>query len=99
MLPSLSIDFKSFSFYILFSIVLVVGLLIIGLAAAYCKLPVFAFSYGLLSITSFILIIYTSSLALRFTLDGKTICANAKTSIVQMSDDYQKLVNIYMCSS
>lgn len=98
-LPSLKINFDSFSFYILFSVILVVGLLVLGLSASWCKLPVFAFSYGLLAITSFILIIYTSSLALKYSLDGTKVCADAKDNVNKMSDDYQKLVNIYMCSS
>lgn len=62
-LPNLNINFNSFSFYIMFCICNTILLLVIGLLAAQCKKPLYAFGFGIIAMCSFILLMYTSSIA------------------------------------
>jgi len=90
-LPSLNINFDSFSYYILFSICASIALLIVGLIAAQCKKPYIALGYALLSFGSGCLLLYTSSLASSYKNDPTSICdpsAAISANITQFNKDY-----------
>ena len=80
-LPSLNINFDSFSYYIFFSICAVVGLLITGLLAAQCKKPYVALAYALLAFGSGCLLSYTSYLAMQYELKPDSICGVTNQNI------------------